>query len=251
MYHHGMHHTPSTPLQAEPGQRRYAALATALRHRIVVGEWPPGTPLPAETHLAAEHGVALGTIRQALALLAEQGLIERRHGKGTFVRRGLAGATMLRFFRFGGDDGAMPQSRILDRQCVAASAEVARHLGIAPGEQVLWLHRLRSLRGQPCLLEEIWLPLPLFDALVDSPLEHWGDLLYPMLAERCGVIIARATDHIGFMALGAAQAHPLGLPPGHPGVTVTRQAYALSGHCVEMRVTRADAAAFHYTVTLN
>jgi GntR family transcriptional regulator len=237
-------------IQPEPGQSRYAALATGLRHRIIAGEWPPGAPLPAETSLAAEHGVALGTLRRALELLAEQGLIERHHGKGTFVRGGIAGATMLRFFRFGSGDGEVPQSRILARQSVVASAEVARRLGIAPGDPVIRLHRLRSLGGQPCLLEEIWLPLPMFDALLESPVADWGDLLYPMFAERCGVAIARATDEIGFATLRAAQTRHLELSAGHPGVTVTRQAYDLAGRCVELRMTRADAFAFHYTVTI-
>src|SRR5215204_3621437 len=109
-----------TLIQPDPGQTRYGALAAALRHRIVDSEWPPGTALPAETSLAAEHGVALGTLRRALELLAEQGLIERRHGKGTFVRGGLGGAQMLRFFRFGEGDGEVPQSRILARQTLAA-----------------------------------------------------------------------------------------------------------------------------------
>jgi GntR family transcriptional regulator len=194
--------------------------------------------------------VALGTLRRALELLAEQGLIERHHGKGTFVRGGIAGATMLRFFRFGSGDGEVPQSRILARQSVVASAEVARRLGIAPGDPVIRLHRLRSLGGQPCLLEEIWLPLPMFDALLESPVADWGDLLYPMFAERCGVAIARATDEIGFATLSAAQTRHLELSAGHPGVTVTRQAYDLAGRCVELRMTRADAFAFHYTVTI-
>jgi len=86
---------------------------------------------------------------RALELKTEQGLIERRHGKGTFVRAGLSGAPMLRFFRFGAGDGKVPQSRILARQSFRASAEVARRLGIARGDPVLRLHRLRSLCGQP------------------------------------------------------------------------------------------------------
>ena len=140
-----MNRQPLTLVQAEPGQSRYAALAAALRERVIGGEWPPGSALPAETRLAAEHGVALGTLRRALELLAEHGLIERRHGKGTFVRSGLAGAPMLRFFRFGAGDGEVPHSRIVSRQSVVAAPEVARRLGIARGEPVLKLHRLRSL----------------------------------------------------------------------------------------------------------
>ena len=146
--------------------------------------------MPAETRLAAEYGVALGTLRRALELLAEQGLIERRHGKGTFVRGGLVGATMLRFFRFGARDGEVPQSRILSRQSVVASADVARRLAIVRGDPVLRLQRLRSLGAEPCLFEEIWLPLPLFAALLEGPLAGWGDLLYPFFAETCGVVIA-------------------------------------------------------------
>ncbi len=101
---------------------------------------------------------------------------------------------MLRFFRFGAGEGEVPQSLILARQSVVASAEVARRLGIARGDPVLRLQRLRSLGGQPRLFEEIWLPLPLFDALVGVPLAEWGDLLYPFLVERCGVAVTRATD---------------------------------------------------------
>ncbi|HEY9067460.1 MAG TPA: GntR family transcriptional regulator [Burkholderiaceae bacterium] len=239
-----------TLIKPEPGQSRYAALATALRHRIVSGEWPAGTALPAETTLAAEHGVALGTLRRALELLAEQGLIERHHGKGTFVRGGLSGATMLRFFRFGSGDGEVPRSRILARQSVAASPEVSRRLGVSRGESVLRLQRLRSLGGRPCLLEDIWLPLPLFNALLDGPVDDWGDLLYPLFAERCSVAVARANDEIGFAPLGAAHARHLELSAGHPGVVVARQAHDLAGRCVEFRVSRADAFAFHYTVSI-
>jgi GntR family transcriptional regulator len=192
----------------------------------------------------------LGTLRRAFDLLTEQGLIERRHGKGTFVRGGLAGAPMLRFFRFGAGDGEVPRSRILARQSVVAAAEVARRLGIARGDPVLRLRRLRSLGGQPRLFEEIWLPLALFGNLAEVPLADWGDLLYPFLAERCGVAVTRVIDEISFANLSASQARALELPAGHPGVTVTRQAYDLAGRCVEMRVTHGDAFAFHYCVTI-
>lgn len=235
---------------SEPGQSRYAALALALRARIVGGEWPPGSALPAETTLAAEHGVALGTLRRALELLASQGLIERRHGHGTFVRSGLSGAPMLRFFRFGEGTGEVPRSQILTRQALAAPADVARCLGLGRGEAALRLLRLRSLGGQPCLLEDIWLPLPLFASLIDTPSDDWGDLLYPAFASRCGVHVARAEDQIAFARLTAAQARHLHLGAGHPCALVTRRAHDLSGRCVELRRTRGDAHAFNYTVTI-
>lgn len=248
--------TPSVPSgsgAAELGRARYAVLAQVLRDRVLRGDWPPGSAMPAEQWLAADHGVALGTIRQALQLLVAQGLIERIHGRGTFVRAGLSGATMLRFFRFGAAAGAglgPPASAILARNRVAAPLEIARHFEAGQEGDMLQLLRLRSLAGTPCLLEQIWLPLPAFSALVDGPTEAWGDLLYPAYASRCGVSVHRAVDEIGFAALGAEHAALLGLAAGHPAAVVSRRAFDIAGRCVEFRITRGDAQAFAYTVTL-
>ena len=236
-------------VQPEPGQSRYAALASAMRARIVAGEWPPGSAIPPEQTLATEHGVALGTMRRALELLAEEGLVERLHGRGTFVRQGLSGAPMLRFFRFGGD-GEAPRSRILARDVIAAPAEAAQALGTGPGEPALRLKRLRSLGGQPVLYEEIWLPLPLFAPLANGDPAGWGELLYPLFAERCGVHVHRAIDTIGFGSLGGGVARTLRLPAGHPCARVQRRAYDLAGRCIECRTTSGDANAFHYTVSI-
>lgn len=234
----------------QPGLSRYAALAAALRQRIVGGHWAPGRAIPSEQALAAEHGVALGTLRRALDLLAEQGLVERVHGRGTFVRQGLSGAPMARFFRFGQADGAVPQSRILSRQVQGATAAVARQLALAAGEPALHLKRLRSMGGRPALLEDIWLPLPAFGPLVDDDPAGWGDLLYPLFAQRCGVHVRRVVDSIGFGSLNTTQARALQLPTGHPCACVQRQAFDLTGRCIEARTTRGDAQAFHYTVSI-
>lgn len=235
---------------AEPGLSRYASLAQALRARVIAGDWSPGSALPAESQLATEHRVALGTMRRALELLAEQGFIERIHGKGTFVRQGLSGATMLRFFRFDSGTGEVPVSRILQRSRVNAPAAVSRVLGIGTGEPVLRLHRLRLMGGQPRLFEELWLPLDLFEPLAEDDLSTWDDLLYPMFARRVQVHVHRALDDIGFAQLSATQARHLGLPAGHPCAQVQRSAYDLTGRCVELRNTRGDAHAFHYTVNI-
>ncbi len=237
------------PDQPAPGQSRYGWLAASLRARITQGEWVPGTALPAEAALAKEHGVALGTLRQALALLVAEGLLERQHGRGTFVRTGLGGASMLRFFRFRQSDelGGTPQSTILRREVQLAGADTADALGLPGGASVLQLQRLRSVNGQPCLLEQIALPLPVFEALAQSDTTAWDDLLYPMYQRVCGVTINRAEDQLSFGLLNAEQAVLLQLEAGHPCVQVQRRAFDLGGRCVELRTTLGDAFAFQYT----
>jgi GntR family transcriptional regulator len=233
-----------------PGQSRYGKLAQALRERILQGEWGPGELIPAESALAQSYGVALGTIRQALSLLVEDGVLQRRQGKGTFVTKGVDGASMMRFFRFRGvDDGVSisPHSRILSSRLRAASVHEAHVFGIERGAQVLQLERLRSLHAEPCLLETIVLPLPLFGALAESDTDTWDDLLYPMYQRSCGVVIQKTQDSLSFSQLNAAQAKRLKLAVAHPCVLVERQAFDIAGRCVELRTTRGDAFSFKYT----
>jgi GntR family transcriptional regulator len=236
-----------------PGQSRYGKLALALRDRILQGEWAPGEVIPAESTLAQSYGVALGTLRQAMALLVEDGVLQRRHGKGTFVTKGMDGASMMRFFRFRGVDDAnseAPQSRILSSRIRSATALEAHAFGLANGAQVIQLERLRSLGHEPCLLETIVLPLPLFGKLADSDTDDWDDLLYPMYQQRCGVVIQKTQDHLSFSQLNTTQAKRLKLAASHPCVLVQREAFDMAGRCVELRTTRGDAFSFKYTTQL-
>jgi GntR family transcriptional regulator len=63
----------------------YLQLASLLRDRIRSGELPSRAPVPSITELAAEHGLAAVTVRKALKVLIDEGLIETRPGRGTYV----------------------------------------------------------------------------------------------------------------------------------------------------------------------
>ncbi|MGR6914340.1 GntR family transcriptional regulator [[Actinomadura] parvosata] len=65
----------------------YQAIARELRGEIERGELQPGTTLPSEAQLRRQHGVSRSTVRQALAVLEQEGLIASEHGQGRFVRR--------------------------------------------------------------------------------------------------------------------------------------------------------------------
>lgn len=67
--------------------KRYEQIADALRGQIRAGQLTPGDRLPAETELRETYRVSLPTIRQALAVLQAEGLVEKRHGRGNFVRK--------------------------------------------------------------------------------------------------------------------------------------------------------------------
>jgi GntR family transcriptional regulator len=241
---------PISAVDQSTGQSRYGKLALALRDRVLQGEWLPGEPIAAEAELAHVYGVALGTIRQAIALLVQDGLLQRRQGKGTFVTKGVHGASMLRFFRFSGVDdqnNGTPASTILSIRLRGASGSERIRFGIKDQSQVLQFNRLRSINAEPCLLESIVVPLPLFGALAELDSHLWDDLLYPMYQVRCGVVVQKTQDVLSFSLLNSQQARRLALTDRHPCVVVERQAFDLAGRCVELRTTRGDAFAFRYT----
>lgn len=231
------------------GQSRYGALATALRQRVLDGEWEPGEMIPSEASLASSYGVALGTLRQAISLLVEDGIFRRQHGRGTFVSRGIDSPSMMRFFRFQSGDGkaTVPESLILQRRFRTPSSDEALEFAIDPSSQVMQFERLRSIDGKPCLLENIILPLPLFGALADTDTGSWDDLLYPMYLKYSGILVHQVHDTLSFSQLSSRQAKKLQLAAGNPCVLVERRAFDISNRCIERRTTRGDAYSFTYT----
>lgn len=68
------------------GTPLYLQLADLLREQITSGEFQPGDRLPSETKLVNQYGIARLTVREALQQLVNEGLIEKRHGKGSFCK---------------------------------------------------------------------------------------------------------------------------------------------------------------------
>ncbi|MBK6017711.1 GntR family transcriptional regulator [Streptomyces sp. MBT53] len=66
----------------------YQQVAAAIREAILSGEFAPDSMLPSEAQLMARYGVSRPTVRNAIAALRAEGLIDVRHGKGSFVRTG-------------------------------------------------------------------------------------------------------------------------------------------------------------------
>lgn len=64
----------------------YTQLADILREMITSGELQPRSPLPSESYLQQEHGVSRGTVRMAIAVLRDEGLVLTISARGTYVK---------------------------------------------------------------------------------------------------------------------------------------------------------------------
>ncbi|HMH90232.1 MAG TPA: GntR family transcriptional regulator [Streptosporangiaceae bacterium] len=142
-------------------QPKYLRIYTELRDRIIGGQWPAGSSLPAQRELADEFGVSMMTLRQALQLLADEGLVGTRHGLGTYVAPRFA-HDLGHLRSFASDlaaQGAEVTTRLLDAAALAPPEAVGARLG-GPAE-VLRLRRLRLVGGRPVILQTSYLPVPL------------------------------------------------------------------------------------------
>ena len=134
---------------AEDRQPKYLRIYAELRDRITSGRWAAGSSLPPQRDLAGEFGVSIMTLRQALQLLADEGLVAARHGSGTYVAaRYEYDLGHLRSFAADlAGQGAEISTRLLATEIITPPEQVGARLG-GPG-QVLQLRRLRLAGGRP------------------------------------------------------------------------------------------------------
>ncbi len=76
---------PVPPFEPTPLRLIYEQVAEHLAARIEAGELPSGSKLPPERELAEQYGVAYNTMRSAMEILRDRGLVVTMHGRGTYV----------------------------------------------------------------------------------------------------------------------------------------------------------------------
>ena len=233
----------------------YRQIASLITRSLQSSEWKPGEAIPSELDLAARYKVSQGTVRKAIDDLAATNLLVRRQGKGTFVATHAEETTQFRFLRLAPDSApGAPKAgereplsrRFLDCRRQRAPAEVARAIGLHGGEAALQVRRLLYFRGQPVVLDDIWLPAALFKGLTSSRLSAYEGPMYGLFEAEFGVRMLRAEEQIRAVAADAAAAELLQVAVGAPLLSVERVSYTYDDRPVELRRGLYDTRSHHY-----
>jgi GntR family transcriptional regulator len=187
----------------------------------------PGDPLPSERELADRYDIARMTVRAEITRLATEGVVDRVQGRGTFVAepRVAQAATLSSFTEDMRARGLRAGSRVLLNGVVAATDDVAGHLGLTPGDPVVRVRRVRSADGEPMAVEEAFLPAGRFGALADADLEDSS--LFGVLEREWGVRFPVADQRVVGVEIVGDDANLLSIAPGRAGLlfrTVLRDA---------------------------
>lgn len=189
---------------------RYHEIADALRARLAAGVFLAGRLLPSESELSAEFTASRVTIRRALEVLRDEGLVDARQGFGWFVAGSPFRQTLGQLATIEEQmtaDGIEPARRILEFAFGRATAHVRGVLGV---DQVLRVKRLNLADGQPFAVVTVWCPADLGQALSRRDVE--GAPFYELL----GVPLRGATQTIGAESASVGDAELLHIPPGAP-----------------------------------
>lgn len=229
----------------------YIRLRDAFAECIGSSEWEQDKPIPAEAKLAKLYGVSIGTVRKAVDGLVNEGLLERRQGSGTYLRKPSFNASLFRFFKIHSDDRnrkVIPSSHLLLRAVTKPHKEAREALDT---DDVIKIVRLRKMSDEPMLYEEIYVPHELFTGLDSMPQKEIGPLLYPMYLESFKVFVKKVIDDLSFEIATPEVASQLGISEGEYVATIRRTAFDLDGRAIEWRVARGSASKFNYRSEIN
>jgi GntR family transcriptional regulator len=241
---------PGAPIDKTSPVPLYFQIAENLRSAIETGTLSPGQRLENEIQLSERLSVSRPTVRQAIQRLALEGLVVRQRGVGTVVakrriQRPLALSSLYEDLRTAGRE---PATIVLAARSVGASAEVATALGVAPGQEVINVERLRNADGAPLAVMRNFMPADLLkDGDVVATLTHSG--LYETLRER-GVRFHSADEIIGARKATSAEARLLAVPRGTTVLTMTRIAVDPTGRVIDYGLHAYLAERHSFRVTL-
>ena len=139
----------------------WRTVAERLAGEIATGVFRPGERLANERALAERYAVHRHTLRRAVADLADRGLLDVRHGRGTFVLAAPIAyrvGAQTRFRRSIAELNREPGGRLLGSAVLPAPVTVAERLDLAPGAEVVRLDILREIDGVPIMRSEHWFP---------------------------------------------------------------------------------------------
>ncbi|MGH2345335.1 MAG: GntR family transcriptional regulator, partial [Chloroflexota bacterium] len=202
-----------------------------LIEQIRSGSLSPGARLRTEREYAAQLGISLAPIRQALRDLTHQGYLERYKGRGTFVRERKIEEKITAL------PGAEPnteQSVTLEVLCLErANAEpaIAERLGLAPRTPVILARRRGRVKGEPVLLLASYFPAARFPGLERRDLG--GGSLYKVLADHYDCTIRRTATTIEVTPADDEAAALLAIAGGLPLLRVERRGYGRNRELVE------------------
>ncbi len=230
----------------------YHQLAEILQDRIRSGVYGPGEMIPSEIGLAKKYGIGRPTVRQAMNLLVQKGLIQRKRGAGTFVKKPFPRIDL--FSLAGTSQAFLTQGIPIDTQIIAPMAKETISQEVSNpfhGKIAFFMSRLTIAQGNPVLLEEIFLDPDLFAGI--DKIDFTDQSLAQVVSEQYYLSPEDGTQQFKVETPGTKRAKLLETSPKEPVLVVRRELNfpEAPGAVYSTLFCRTDRFAFSQTIQGN
>ena len=212
---------------ARPGIPKYVALRDAIVASVAAGTWPGGTRLPTESEWAAQVPLSLGTIQRALRMLAEEGLIVRRPGHGSFVAERdsteMHSPLHCRFVDDSGEGFLPVYSKVIARKEVRERGPWSAHLGASP---LLVIDRALDINHEFTVFSRFYVDPRRMPAFATLPMRKLsGENFKEIIWRESHQMVSRIVQHLSTVAFGAEAAKATELKRGARGSLLEVRAF--------------------------
>lgn len=228
-------------------------LTNDLRETIKNGKWSVGDLFPTDKELMAKYGVSSTTVRRAVAQLVQEGWLERKPGKGTFVKKEHVEETLGRltgFFEEMRRCGFTPSADVLDLRPVDITPkelEKTPGLSIFGDQKMFLVERLQRLNGKPAVYLRSYWPYEYGKRMAEFDLSK--EALYEIATRELHLTLTRAEQTIAAGVARKKEAQLLEVKAGFPVLIMERLAFA-GDRPVELSINAYRADRYKYRVLL-
>lgn len=181
----------------------YSQVMEKIRQKIITGEYPTNSKLPNEFELSKQFNVSRVTLRKAISGLAEDGLIEKIHGVGTFVRkphkvkRIISSPSAESFSSTAVNEGFKASAQVIKVKKVETPGKIKT---VLKTKTALYIERVHLVDDEPVMLECNYFPLPRFTGLEKVDLSK---SLYQVLHNQYHIKELKSRDMVISIALAS------------------------------------------------
>lgn len=195
----------------------YSQIKDAILNFIEVNNLQPGDLLPSERELCEVFSVSRLTVRKAITLLIQDGVVFQQAGKGTFISSPKIQQRLLVLTSFTEaitQEGHTPGTQVLEFAMSQPKPSICRKLEVPYGSSLLMVRRLRFIDNSPFSISTSYLPPEVIASISREDLQH--NSLYGLLDKRCGIKLAKASAVLEVAVADQYEAMLLTIKPGMP-----------------------------------
>lgn len=244
------HAMTSNPVDPYKNESLYMQVKNAILKNIQNQVWRTNTLIPTEQELMEMFQVSRTTVRQAINLLVQDGILEKRQGKGTIVLpvklvsnlgslRGFAEEVIER--------GMMPHSQLIRAELVSSLSYEKAMLQREDDEHIFLIERIRFANGMPIALERSCWPEEIGRILLEHDL---NTAKYYEILEKNQIFLKRARDKISAINATLPEADYLGIRAGEALLEMTRISYGYDDQPIEFTKTKYRGDQYSYDIEL-